>query len=502
MAKEIELERSASEMGFKAGRADIMKALHKPPPAIPNFAEEVNKQYATGQHFGFYTSWLDFAQIKRIYKGTYSEVYIAKCRYSRGKIVLKSYVLSKMGSNPQKNLKSRLGLMQEIMAPDKMENSSNDIVRCFGFFEEQGQIVFVLEYCARQDVMSYMRGRTAEEANVVIEIVQPVLRCMQHLHSKGITHGNLSPDNILLTADGYVKVTDFDSTVRMGKRTRAGLSPRESSLSPRLAGAPLSDQLTSTNRIQAPNLEFMSPELVDYHFPTASMSETGAAKRINPYDPSCDIWALGVMVYELLTGKLPFSEMDGKDGRELAFGTARLIQTADVSFPLVSRVSEEAVSFIKQAMQKNKNMRPSAEILMNHQWIQKYASVEVATMFVDDAPDYKQIPEHGVHDIVRKSAVGRFTSKVKDGFQRVVGKMSKAKVQSEPRSASDSGKHDDSSDKNDDSPGRGEDATIKAGNGASLPVRRRTLGGTAMPDHMDALLGFTAPEETSSDDSD
>jgi hypothetical protein len=34
-----------------------------------------------------------------------------------------------------------------------------------------------------------MRGRTAEEANVVIEIVQPVLRCMQHLHSKGITHG-------------------------------------------------------------------------------------------------------------------------------------------------------------------------------------------------------------------------------------------------------------------------------------------------------------------------
>lgn len=69
MATEVTLDRSPSEMGFKSGRADIMKALERPPPPSPNFADEVNRQFLTSQHFGFYTSWLDFAQIKKINKG-------------------------------------------------------------------------------------------------------------------------------------------------------------------------------------------------------------------------------------------------------------------------------------------------------------------------------------------------------------------------------------------------------------------------------------------------
>ena len=51
-----------------------------------------------------------------------STVYIAKCKYTRGKVVLKAYELSNMSGGAQKILKTRLGIMQEIMAPDRYQS--------------------------------------------------------------------------------------------------------------------------------------------------------------------------------------------------------------------------------------------------------------------------------------------------------------------------------------------------------------------------------------------
>uniref|UniRef100_A0A061RTS5 Serine threonine protein kinase n=2 Tax=Tetraselmis sp. GSL018 TaxID=582737 RepID=A0A061RTS5_9CHLO len=308
-----------------------------------------------------------------------------------------------MSSICQKALKARLGMVQNVMAPEDPKDSSSDIVRSFGFFEERGEVVFVLEYCARTDLVSYLQGRTVDEANVVIEIVQPILRCLQHLHTRGYAHGNVTPQNVLLNADGFIKIGDFDC-LTWQPQTKAQKK--------------LDSSLAKLVRLQTPNLEFMAPELVGYHFPAINMSASATMAQIDiPYTPAVDIWSFGCMVYELLTGKLPFNPTrEGLSEDDEALETARRITEDDIPVPLCAPISDEAVSFIRFAMQKDLSLRPSAEDLMLHPWVQKYAATEVSTMFIDPPPMFEEISSLRAGPGNQAS----LTSRVTDSFMAVL----------------------------------------------------------------------------------
>mmetsp|Transcript_6325 Transcript_6325/g.17679 ORF Transcript_6325/g.17679 Transcript_6325/m.17679 type:complete len:397 (+) Transcript_6325:503-1693(+) len=365
--------------GFKAGRADIMKTLEREEDkGYQVFANHVLDSYASEQRFGFYTSYSDFAQVALLCKGEMCSVYIAKCRYSRGKVILKAYELAKMSSNHQKILKARLGVMQDIMAPDDFRRSSNDLVRSFGFFEEQGNIVVVLEYCGRTDLISSLQGKSMCEDNLVIEVVQSVLRALGHMHSQGYTHGNLSPENILVTGDGFIKLNDFDSTVSEDRLPGVGelkgaSTPRGSSSSRWNSGLKGGKSM----RLQTPSLLYMSPEQVQHHFPNMTGSHKGNRKDVDedaPYTPASDVWAVGCLVYELMVGKTPFEEGDNQNEKEMVLVTAKNILEKEVQEPTFSRMSSECMSFIRFAMNKDRTMRPTVDDLLLHPWIQKYSS--------------------------------------------------------------------------------------------------------------------------------
>src|SRR5262249_27822634 len=99
-------------------------------------------------------------------------------------------------------------------------------------------------------------------------------RALVHTHAEGITHRDLKPQNVYLLAAGGVKVLDFGvSGLARGPEAGAGgANPSRSTLS--LAGTP----------------GYMAPE-----------QWAGA-----PQDPRTDLWAIGVMLYQLVTGALPF----------------------------------------------------------------------------------------------------------------------------------------------------------------------------------------------------
>ena len=135
-------------------------------------------------------------------------------------------------------------------------------------FQTEGEHHFiVMEYVDGMplDKLLSLRGKLPAEATAKIAL--QVLEGLEAAHELGITHRDLKPSNIMVTKRGYVKLMDF------------GIARLENS-----------DRLTRHNHVIG-TLEYMAPELIKGEAPSKCS----------------DLYALGVMLHEMLTGKTPFS---------------------------------------------------------------------------------------------------------------------------------------------------------------------------------------------------
>lgn len=162
-----------------------------------------------------------------------------------------------------------------------------------------GRPYFVMELCTGEEVSSYCDSRKLS-IRQRLNLVEQICHAVQHAHQKGIIHRDLKPSNVLVdTHDDrpHVKVIDFG----IAKATNQTLTQRTLfTESQQLIGTP----------------EYMSPEQ--------------AAGQLD-IDTRTDVYSLGVLLYELLTGSTPFS---ARDLRSAAFGELqRIIREVDPPRP-------------------------------------------------------------------------------------------------------------------------------------------------------------------------
>jgi serine/threonine protein kinase len=126
----------------------------------------------------------------------------------------------------------------------------------------------VLEYVEGETLRAYLAARGQLLIEDVLRIGAGLAETLQYVHEQGVVHRDLKPDNILIGPDGRVTLTDFGIALRLASR--------------RLAFSHLS------NAVGTP--DYMAPEQV--------RGERGDART--------DVYALGVMLFELLTGEVPY----------------------------------------------------------------------------------------------------------------------------------------------------------------------------------------------------
>ncbi len=156
-----------------------------------------------------------------------------------------------------------------------------NIASIHGLEEADGKPFLVLELAHGEDLSERIeRGRIPiDEA---LEIVRQIAEALEEAHEKGIVHRDLKPANIKLTRDGKVKVLDFG-----------------------LAKAYTGDEAEATDESQSPTMSARATAAGLLLGTAAYMSPEQA--RGMPVDKRADIWAFGVVLFEMLTGKRLFS---------------------------------------------------------------------------------------------------------------------------------------------------------------------------------------------------
>jgi WD40 repeat protein/tetratricopeptide (TPR) repeat protein len=152
------------------------------------------------------------------------------------------------------------------------------IVQIYEIGEEQGRPYFALEYLDGGTLRANTKG-LPQPPRVAASIVRPLAEAIHYAHRQGIIHRDLKPANILLTADGVPKITDFG--LAKSATSQATLAQQETNA----PGLTKSGDMLGTP-------SYMAPEQVE--------------AKLGAITPATDVYALGAILYELLTGQPPF----------------------------------------------------------------------------------------------------------------------------------------------------------------------------------------------------
>ncbi len=142
-----------------------------------------------------------------------------------------------------------------------------NIAILYDFFLEGEDYYMAMEFVRGQPLESIIRTAGRLEPSMAARIMSQTLDGLSHAHSMGVLHRDIKPANIMVTGDGRVKVTDFGIARVLG-----------------------SSRMTRTGRIIG-TLEYIAPERI----------------RGDEADPRSDLYSAGVVLYEMLTGRLPFT---------------------------------------------------------------------------------------------------------------------------------------------------------------------------------------------------
>jgi serine/threonine protein kinase len=109
-------------------------------------------------------------------------------------------------------------VMQEVLLLRRLKHIN--IVRLFEYFETDKYLLFVIELCQGGDLLNYVRRRRRLKEDVAKCLFKQLIESLAYCHSKNILHRDIKLDNILLDANGQVKICDFGvgKIVRKGER--------------------------------------------------------------------------------------------------------------------------------------------------------------------------------------------------------------------------------------------------------------------------------------------
>lgn len=187
------------------------------------------------------------------------------------------------------------------------------IVRVYELHEEGERLFFSMERCPGQDLKAWLREKGETERDLRLTIIEGIAEALQAAHEAGVVHRDIKPHNVFVLPQGGVKVLDF------------GLARVES-----MAG------LTATSVVLG-TPEYLAPEALGWL----------------PADGRADLYSLGVLWFELATGKLPF-------GRASHMELLRRVAEEDGPMPVGPGIDAQEAAQVQRLLRRDPDERPAS----------------------------------------------------------------------------------------------------------------------------------------------
>ncbi|KAM9497726.1 serine/threonine-protein kinase MARK2-like isoform 30-T31 [Salvelinus alpinus] len=274
----------------------------------------------------------NYRLLKTIGKGNFAKVKLARHVLTGKEVAVKIIDKTQLNSSSLQKLFREVRIMKLLNHPN--------IVKLFEVIETEKTLYLIMEYASGGEVFDYLvaHGRMKEkEARAKF---RQIVSAVQYCHQKCIVHRDLKAENLLLDADMNIKIADFG----------------------------FSNEFTMGNKLDTfcGSPPYAAPELFQ-------------GKK---YDgPEVDVWSLGVILYTLVSGSLPF---DGQNLKELRERVLR------GKYRIPFYMSTDCENLLKKFLILNPTKRGSLEQqIMKDRWMNVGHEEEELKPFIEPQPDYK-----------------------------------------------------------------------------------------------------------------
>eukprot|EP00898_Chlorokybus_atmophyticus_P007662 jgi/Chlat1/7898/Chrsp66S07205 len=249
--------------------------------------------------------------------GSFATVWRGRHRVSGQVVAVKEMQLEKLNRKLQQSLESEIDILRRTQHPN--------IIRLLDIYKGPGRIFLILEYCAGGDMSKFIQRNKQVPESTARHFLQQLAKGLEVLRANHLIHRDLKPQNLLLSENSHsatLKIADFGFA--------RSLQPQ--GLAETLCGSPL----------------YMAPEILQFQ----------------KYDAKADLWSVGVILFELVTGRPPFS---GANHVQLL----RNIERNEPHIPqAVSHgLSEACISMCRLLLRRNPVERLSFEEFFRHPFL-------------------------------------------------------------------------------------------------------------------------------------
>ena len=247
---------------------------------------------------------------EKLGEGIFGTVKLATHKITKEKVAIKILNKSRI-TKAQKTLLSR-----ELSILKKMNHFN--IIKLYSIIETESIIYLIQEYSSGKELSDYIQNHSKIDEKEICKFFQQIISGIEYIHNMGIAHRDLKPENILLTRSNDIKIIDF------------GLSNiySEGELLKTSCGSPY----------------YAPPEML----------------QGKPYNGLySDIYSCGIILYYMLSKKLPFNENNNKDLYK---------KIIEGKFQMPKNISKDAQDLLKKIIKVNPEERIKIKDIKNHPW--------------------------------------------------------------------------------------------------------------------------------------